>query len=126
MADTIPGKKTILIVDDNAFIVKMLQKKLESREFRVITAYDGESGITRALEEIPDLIILDIEMPGINGFETCERLKSGSRTENIPIIIFTSKDMGDDFDKAREKRADWYIIKPVSDEHLFSVIGKLI
>ncbi len=118
--------KTILLVDDNDLIIKMLKNKLEVKGFSIISADNGKLSIKLAIEEQPDLIILDVEMPGINGYETCDIIKSLTITEDIPVVIFTSKDTGDDFDEAIEKHADGYMVKPVSDEHLYKVIEKLL
>lgn len=119
-------KKKILIVDDNPQSVEMLQIILEDEGFAVITAYVGEIGLKKATEEKPDILILDIMLPGMDGYQVCEAVKNNPDTGNIPIIMLTGKDMGDDFEKAMEKRADWYVVKPYNIEHLLGVIRKLI
>lgn len=119
-------KKKILVIDDEPGIVKVLQIRLEQAGYKVVSAYDGESGLLKMKEEKPDLIVLDIMMPGMDGYQVCEEIKTDPSTENIPVIILTAKNMGDDFDMAMEKRADWYITKPYNDEHLLKRIDGLI
>ncbi len=115
----------ILIVDDNKIQVKTLKGVLLKEGYDVITAYDGEVGLIKAKELKPDLIFLDIKMPGMDGYEMCEKLKSDKETKDIKIVMLTGKDMGDDFDEAMKKDADWYIVKPYSFEHVFKVMEKL-
>jgi two-component system alkaline phosphatase synthesis response regulator PhoP len=118
--------KKILIVDDEADIVKALQIRLEREGYAIITAYDGENAIKKVKEEKPDLIILDIIMPKMDGLQVCEILKNTLSTQNIPIIMLTAKSMGSDFDAAMDKKADWYIVKPFNFEHLLRRIKGLL
>jgi DNA-binding response OmpR family regulator len=118
--------KRILVVDDNVQAVDMLKMILEDYGYGVITAHVGELGLKKAKEEKPDLVVLDVMLPGIDGFQVCERLKSDPDTQGIPIIMLTGKDKGEDFDKAMEKKADWYIVKPYNIEHLMKVFDKLL
>ncbi len=120
------NKRKILLIDDSPTIVKMLEIILEEEGFEAVSANDGISGIKIAEDEKPDLIILDIMLPGMDGYEVCEKIKINQDTKNIPVIMLTGKDMGDDFDKAMEKKADWYIVKPYDAAHLLKVINKLI
>lgn len=119
-------KKKVLIVDDDIQAVEMLTVILEDKNFEVIPAYVGEIGLKKAKEKIPDIIILDITMPGMDGFKVCEKIKTDPKTSRIPIIMLTGKDMGKDFDKAMEKKADWYIVKPYNIEHLLKVFDRLL
>jgi len=118
--------KKILVIDDSPTMVMITQTKLEEKGYSVITAYDGETGLKKAKDEKPDLVLLDIMLPGIDGYKVCETLKTDVITENIPVVMLTSKDMGEDFDRALEHKADWYIVKPFNDDHLFKVIEKLL
>lgn len=119
-------KKKILVVDDEPDMVKALQIRLEQAGYQVITAYEGESGLDKTREEKPDLVILDIMMPVMDGFQVCEKIKSDPSIKGIPVIMLTAKTMGDDFDKAMEKKADWYITKPFDDKHLLRRIKGLL
>ena len=90
------GKKTILIVDDEPELVKALQIRFEEEGFRVITAYDGSNGLEKTRTEKPDLVILDIVMPVMDGYQVCETIKNDPATKNIPVVMLTAKSMGDD------------------------------
>ncbi len=86
---TTTDKIDILIIDDDKISQKIIIRALTD-EFKTHTAGDGESGITMALELIPDLILLDVEMPGLNGYEVCDRLRNNEATRKIPIIFMPS------------------------------------
>ncbi|MGM0567611.1 MAG: response regulator [Elusimicrobiota bacterium] len=120
------NKKKVLVVDDDIQAVEMLSVILEDKGFEVIPAYVGEIGLKKAKTHLPDIIILDITMPGMDGFKVCEEIKRNPSTSHIPIIMLTGKDMGKDFDKAMEKKADWYVVKPYNIEHLLKVFDRLI
>ena len=83
--------KRILVIDDLPDNVFMLQDRLEHEGYKVLTAYNGKSGIEKAQNELPDLILLDVMMPDINGFEVCKTLVNDGRTSDIPIILVTAK-----------------------------------
>jgi DNA-binding response OmpR family regulator len=119
------GKK-VLIVDDNPTLATTLEMILELKGFTIATANDGITGLKKITEEKPDIVILDVMLPGMDGFQVCENAKADSNTKDIPIIMLTGKDTGDDFDKALEKKADWYIVKPYNIEHLMGVFEKLL
>src|SRR3989339_481720 len=113
---------TLLIADDDPNILKLVKIVLERAGFNVITASDG----CEALEKIPScnpcMIILDIDMPKINGLEVLEQLKNNQSTAKIPVIMLTARTMSNDFNAAMEKKADWYISKPFRNEHLLDKI----
>ena len=83
-------KKKILFVDDEPMIVKIMKSRLEANDYVVYTALSGKEALDMALEQHPDLILLDILMPDLNGYEVCGRLKSDPRTKEIPVIMFTA------------------------------------
>lgn len=116
----------VLIVDDNPTLSTTLQMVLELKGFSIVTAADGITGLNMIIEEQPDIVILDVMLPGMDGYRVCEKAKNDPRTKDIPIIMLTGKDTGDDFDKALEKKADWYIVKPYNIEHLMSVFDRLL
>ena len=84
------GKYTVLIVDDTPRNIELIAAYLKENGLKIITAYDGETGIEKAIRERPDLILLDVFMPTINGFETCRRLKMNDMTKDIPVIFITA------------------------------------
>ena len=84
------NKKRILIVDDEIDIVETIQFMLESQAFECLAAYDGEDALLKARTENPDLILLDIMLPKMNGFEVCEKLKSDKCTKSIPVLMITA------------------------------------
>ena len=88
--------KRILVIDDLPENVFLLQDRLEHAGFLVITAYDGKSGIEKAIKELPDLILLDVMMPDITGIEVCKTLVSNEATQGIPIILVTAKSDAED------------------------------
>ena len=104
--------KTILVIDDLPENVFMLQDRLENEGYNIITAYDGKAGIEKARSEMPDLILLDIMMPGITGIEACKILVNDDRTKHIPIILVTAKGGAEDTKEGLEAGAFDYIKKP--------------
>ncbi|MCP4351785.1 MAG: response regulator [Desulfobacterales bacterium] len=122
MTDQTSTKASILIVDDNHLNLTVLFECLNESGFKILIAEDGESAITRADFAKPDLILLDIMMPGIDGFETCRRLKEKETTKNIPIIFMTA--MTDPVDKIRGfgMGAVDYVTKPFHQEEVIARI----
>jgi DNA-binding response OmpR family regulator len=116
----------ILIVDDEKDIVETLAFMLKQKGFETITAYDGEEGLKLAKEENPDLIILDVMMPKINGYKICRLLKFDSKYKNIPIIMVTARGQAQDVAIGEETGADEYITKPFEFNDLFECIDKYV
>jgi DNA-binding response OmpR family regulator len=116
---------TILIVDDNHIFRKYVRGRIEPL-YKVLEAINGQDGINQAKENIPDLIISDIIMPGINGYELCNTLKRDIKTSHIPIILLTAKAMDDDIIKGLKTGADDYITKPFNIKILIARIKNLI
>jgi DNA-binding response OmpR family regulator len=102
----------ILVIDDLPENVFLLQDRLEREGYEVITSYDGKSGIEKAIKEIPDLILLDVMMPDLNGIEVCKVLVLNPITTNIPIILVTAKSGAEDTKEGLEAGAFDYIKKP--------------
>lgn len=105
-------KGKVLIVDDNEGIVEMLQRKLEREEFDVFGCVDSTAAVATAIREKPDLIILDILMPGKSGWEIMEELKAEAETREIPVIISTVKNRPEDIERAKGLQAADHIAKP--------------
>ncbi|MDD5108254.1 MAG: response regulator [Candidatus Omnitrophica bacterium] len=105
-------QKKILIVDDEHSLVDFVRLRLEANNYQVVSAADGEEALRVFAKEKPDLVLLDILMPKIDGFKVCQVLKKDPSSSSIPIIMLTAKDRTDDIKKAHESGADAYIIKP--------------
>ena len=116
----------ILLVDDEAPIVKVVSKRLEIEGFLVSVAMDGQEGVRKAHTERPDLILLDLMMPKMNGFEACTALKGDPATRHIPIIILSAKTQEEDERRALSCGADAYFKKPFQAPILMDGIRKLL
>ena len=117
----VPGHK-ILCIDDDSFIIQVLTSALKDHGFVPLSAPDGPTGIALAMAERPTLILLDIVMPGIDGFEVCRRLKAGARTQAIPVIILTSQADPKLNIKAFQAGADLALTKPVEPGKLIATL----
>lgn len=118
--------KKILVVDDEVYILHILDFSLGAEGYEVITAADGEEAIDRARVEKPDLVVLDIMMPKVDGFEACRRLKGDPETSQIPVILLTAKGREVDRQMGMEVGADDYIVKPFSPTKLIEKIGSFL
>ncbi|MBI1893476.1 MAG: response regulator [Candidatus Rokubacteria bacterium] len=116
--------KTILYVEDNEFNRKIVRDLLARTSYRLIEATDGEQGVATALKEMPDLILMDIQLPKLSGLEATRRLRTDPKTANIPIITVTSFAMSGDDQKAKEAGASAYLAKPYSPRELLQMIRK--
>ena len=109
MSDT---KRKILLVDDEPNIVKMVTKRLEVKEFEVVVAMDGEQALELAQRERPDFIILDLMLPGLDGLQVCQRLKSDQSCRDVPVVImFSGKGQPEDAERCRQAGAYGYVSK---------------
>jgi two-component system cell cycle response regulator len=115
----------ILVVDDIPANVKLLEVKLTAEYFDVITASDGPSAIELAHSEAPDLILADVMMPGMDGFELCQRLKADPETSHIPLVMVTALSDVSDRVRGLESGADDFLTKPVNDIALFARVRSL-
>jgi two-component system alkaline phosphatase synthesis response regulator PhoP len=121
------GKPIILFVEDDLSLQKSISYILEQEGFNVISSRTGEDAVELAKKERPDLVLLDLMLPGIDGFEVCELLKKNSQTEKIFIIMLTGKGMVDEIVRGLELYADDYITKPFEPKVLIARIsGKKI
>lgn len=116
-------KTRILIVDDELSIVKFLRANLEAGGYEVLTAMDGVEAISTVEKELPDLVILDITMPRMNGFEVCRRLREWSQT---PIIMLSARGSVEDKVKCLDLGADDYITKPFGKRELIARVGAVL
>ncbi len=120
------NKGKILVVDDEVNITQILEFSIGSEGYQVITASNGEEAIDKARNEQPDLIILDIMMPKIDGYEACRILKTSPLTKNIPVVLLTAKGREIDKKLGYEVGATDYIIKPFSPNRLIDRIHELL
>ncbi|MGA8263251.1 MAG: response regulator [Ignavibacteriaceae bacterium] len=118
--------KKILIIDDLPENVFMLQDRLEHEGYQIITAYDGQTGIEKTKNELPDLILLDVMMPGITGIEVCKTLVKDQTTKNIPIILVTAKVGAEDTREGLEAGAFDYIKKPFNKIELLARVNSAL
>ena len=116
----------ILIADDSRTIVSMVGSRLERSGYEVLTAANGESALQLAEERRPALIVLDVEMPGLDGYEVTRRLRAGDATRTIPIVLLTSHDTEAEVAAGYEAGATEYITKPFSPQELEAVIERLL
>lgn len=115
-------KKKVLIVDDEPDIVETIQFILESEDFECLAAYDGEEALLKARTENPDLILLDIMLPKMDGYKVCRLLKFDEKYKDIPIIILTAKAQDADKLIGKETGADEYVCKPFIIDELVKMI----
>lgn len=101
----------ILLIEDDPFLLSMYSTKFEIEGFEVLTANNGEEGLALAKANLPDIILLDILMPVMNGFEVLEQLKNDSKTKKIPVILLTNLNQRDEIEKGLTMGADDYLIK---------------
>jgi len=118
--------KKVLIIDDKLAVVELVKATLEGEEYQIIDASDGREALEKIGKEKPDLVLLDIIMPKMDGFEVLSELKKDSRTKEIPIIVLTAKGQKLDKDKGRRLGAEDYIIKPFSPSHLLRKIEEVL
>jgi two-component system, cell cycle response regulator DivK len=118
--------KTILYVEDNEFNLKMVRQLLARTAYRLIEATDGELGVATALKEVPDLILMDIQLPKMSGLEATRQLRADPSTAAIPIIVITSFALSGDDQKAKDAGATAYITKPYSPRELLQTIRALL
>jgi len=95
-------RKKILVVDDEESLVRIVRLRLEAEQYEVVTAYDGEDALRKAKEDKPDLILLDLMLPKMDGFWVCGLLKKDRRFKNIPVIIFSGRSQEDDINSAKK------------------------
>jgi len=118
--------QTILIIDDDIDTLKLVGIMLERKGFKILASTTGKKGLQLANEEIPDLILLDIMIPDINGYEISRSIRSNPETESIPIIMFTARSQVDDKVEGLEAGADAYITKPARPRELFAQVNSIL
>jgi twitching motility two-component system response regulator PilH len=117
---------SILVVDDDESIIKLLRPILISSGYSVLTADTGEAGLQVAAAQHPDLIILDVILPGIKGREVCKKLKENDKTKDIPVVFLTAKDSPEDIQAEMDAGAEAHLTKPVNAKSLIETIQKIL
>jgi len=120
------SKGRVLVVDDEIYIVHILDFSLGMEGYEVITALDGEQALERLKSDRPDLIVLDIMMPKLDGYEVCKAIKSNPATKHIPVILLSAKGRNVDQKTGYDVGADDYITKPFSPRKLVERINQLL
>ena len=120
------AQKRILICDDDPAILRVLQVNLEVEGYIALLAHHGEEALEVAQAEKPDLIILDIMMPRLDGYQTCERLKASDDTKHIPVVFLSAKAQASDIEKGKGYGVDDYLTKPFDPDTLISTIERLL
>ena len=119
-------KKRILIIDDETKLVDLVKEWLESKDYKVSAAYNGLNGLEKAKNEKPDLVILDINMPGLDGFEVLSSLRKNQETKYTPVIMLTVKRETESIMKAQDLETTDYIMKPFSVKRLLNLVRKYV
>ncbi len=118
--------KKILIVDDEAHIVEMVKMRLEATGYETLEAFDGQEALKMAREGNPDLIILDLMLPKLDGYKVCRMLKFDEKYKHIPIIMFTARAQDSDVKLGKETGAEAYVTKPFDPKVLLGKIEELL
>jgi DNA-binding response OmpR family regulator len=119
-------KKKILIVEDEESLLKLESILLTSRGYEVKGVADGKAALSVLAEMKPDLVLLDIMLPEIDGFEVCRQIKSGETTKHIPVIMLTAKKSREDMARGEQVGADWYITKPFKSAMVIETIQRFL
>ncbi len=123
---TTENEKRILVADDDPVILRLIQVNLELEGYQVLTANNGEEAIAAATRETPDLVILDIMMPRLDGYQTCERLKAEDATKDIPVVFLSAKAQQADIEKGKSYGVQEYLTKPFDPTELLEVVERLL
>jgi DNA-binding response OmpR family regulator len=118
--------RTVLVADDDDDILELVAFRLERAGYEVITARDGQQALAAAQEHRPDLAVLDVMMPGLNGYEVTQRLRAEEPTRDIPVILLTARVQEADVNRGFEAGADDYLRKPFSPQELRSRVQAII
>ena len=120
------ARGNVLIIDDEKDLIELVRYNLEKEGYRVTSACDGESGLATAFQVMPDIVLIDLMLPGIDGLEVCQRLRSESKTAQIPILMLTAKSGETDRIVGLELGADDYVTKPFSPRELAARIKAIL
>ncbi len=116
------SKHKILVVEDDMINLEMLVRRLIRSEYDVVSAYDGLTALQMISEEMPDLILMDIGLPGMDGWQVVEQVKSDETTASIPVIALTAYAAREDYEKSMSVGCDHYLSKPIKFDELLIII----
>jgi DNA-binding response OmpR family regulator len=119
-------KRKILIVEDEESLLKLESILLTSKGYEVRGVTNGQAALDAIAEELPDLVLLDIMLPEIDGFEVCRRIKSNDETRHLPVIMLTAKKSREDMARGEKVGADWYITKPFKSAMVIETIQRFL
>lgn len=119
-------KKRILVIDDEENLAELLRFRLEANGYAVDVAFDGKTGIDRIMSTKPDLVVLDIMMPGMNGYEVLKLAKANEATKDIPILMLTARAQFQDENMSMDLGADFFLPKPFEPGELLKAIENLL
>jgi DNA-binding response OmpR family regulator len=117
---------TVLVADDDADIVRFVEVNLRLEGYQVLTARDGEEALAKALDLQPDVVLLDVLMPRIDGYTVCARLRADARGASIPVILLTANFISTDQEVARRAGADDFVVKPFDPYELMARVRALM
>lgn len=119
-------QRTVLLIEDNEYNRKIVRKLLSRSSYRLVEAFDGEAGVALAIGELPDLILMDVQLPKMSGLDATRVLRADVRTTHIPIIVITSFALSGDRERAAEAGASGYLAKPYSPSELLALVRKFL
>lgn len=120
------SKKEILIVEDEESLLKLESLLLSTKGYKVKGVADGRSALSSISNGMPDLVLLDIMLPEIDGFEVCRQIKNNDETKHIPVIMISAKKGSDDIAKGEQAGADWYMVKPFKSAILVETVQRFL
>jgi two-component system cell cycle response regulator len=116
----------VLVVDDSPYNVKLLEAQLRIDRYEVVTAFGGEEALTKMAQRTPDLVLLDVMMPEMDGYEVCRRIRDNPRTAHLPVVMVTALDKPSDKEDGLAAGADDFLVKPVDLDTLLGVMRRLL
>lgn len=126
MEQAMNEKKKILVAEDEPDIRDLIAISLRYADYEVIEAIDGKEAVEKAVGELPDLILLDVRMPNMNGYEACHLLKARDSTREIPVIFLSARGQEAEIKRGLELGAEEYILKPFAPDELYRRVGSIL
>jgi two-component system alkaline phosphatase synthesis response regulator PhoP/two-component system response regulator VicR len=120
-----PRKRKILVVDDQKHIVRLVQVTLERAGYEVACAYDGVEALEQVAKDLPDMVVLDVMMPRMDGFEVLQRLQADPKLQTIPVIMLTAKAQDADIFKGWSQGVSSYLVKPFNPRELLTFVQRI-
>jgi len=121
-----PDQKKVLVVEDEPDIRNLIAFALEYAGYKVLVSADGEDALRQADEELPDLILLDVKMPRMDGYEACQLLRAKHSTKDIPVVFLSARGQDSEIQRGLELGAEEYILKPFAPDELYRRVGAIL